>query len=78
MSDEMENIIRIRGKWIYTGCGSLEEMAERLEEKAEDHREKAEEGYRLISADPNADYWTLQKLPKEEREKLDAYHEEAD
>lgn len=77
MSDEIENVTRIRGKWIYTGCGSLEEMAERLEERAEELREKAEEGYRLIGADPNADYWTLQKLPEEERERLDSFHEEA-
>ena len=73
----MENIISIRGKWIYNGCGSLEEMAEQLEKKAEEHREKAEEGYRLISADPNADYWTLQKLSKEEREKLDSHYEDS-
>lgn len=65
--------IVVRGKWIFNGTGSVEEMADRLEEKAEWLREKDAEGYRLMDADEGSGYWTLRKPPKEERKKLDRH-----
>lgn len=53
--------VTVRGKWIFSGCGSVQEMAKRLEERAEYLQGLDKEGYRLV--DGGDDYWTLRMDP---------------
>jgi hypothetical protein len=58
----------IRGKWIYSGSGSIEEMAVTLEQQAEFLRELRDEGYELVEG--GDDYWTLRVDPDDLPEDL--------
>jgi len=55
-STSPEKVKTIRGKWLFDGATSIEEMAEQLEEKAAYLRELDDGGWELSDTEVRADY----------------------